>query len=238
MTAPAWILLSALASSGALAQELAGESPRTTALELKLGGYFPLIDRAPGLTGKPYEETFGTRSMLLFEVEGDRQLWQKVGSAAIGISAGYAEKYARARVAGTGVSASESTALKVLPLKLLGVYRFDWAALRHGVPVVPYLKGGLAVTPFWALKGSAVETVGGTSASGAQWGYAGVLGLSVLLDFFEPRLARDMDSTSGVNHSYFFAEYVAEEVNDFGRGGPGALDLSSRRWMFGLMLEY
>ncbi|MBI3185887.1 MAG: hypothetical protein HYZ28_27440 [Myxococcales bacterium] len=211
------------------------ESPRSSALEIKLGGVTPLIDRETSLLGgRPYAETF-TGSMLLFELELDRQLWQQIGSAGVGLSMGYAEKYARARIAGTGEPAAETTALKVLPIKLLGVYRFDYGARRYGIPLVPYAKAGLAATPFWILKGGEIEVADGLRGEGVQWGYSGTLGLSLLLDVLEPRLARDMDSTSGVNHSYLFAEYVAEEVSLFRTIGP---DLSSRHWMFGLMLEY
>ena len=217
-------------------EQLRSQSPRNAAIEIKLGSYLPLIDREASLapTLNPYADTF-TGGMLLLELETDRQLWQKVGSLGVGIAAGYAEKYGWARIDATNEIASERTALFVLPLKLLGVYRFDYAAIQWNVPVVPYVKFGLAATPWWVNKGAGAEKVNGETAGGIKWGYAGVAGVSLMLDFLDQRLARDFDSDLGVNHSYLFAEYVYEEVNNFGRGG---LDLSSRRWMFGLMLEY
>lgn len=230
-------VLAVLGARSARAQEIEGatESPRTTALEFKLGGYKPLIDNEAGLTTRPYEDTFGAGSMLLFEIEADRLLWQKIGSAGIGFSIGYAEKYARARVVGTDEPAADPTALHVLPLKLLGAYRFDYAALHWNVPLAPYVKAGVAYTPWWATKGGRVEFANGTRGAGGVWGYFGTVGLALMLDTFDPRLARDFDSDTGVNHSYLFAEYVHQNVNDFGGGG---LDLSSRHWMFGLTLEY
>lgn len=227
------VLMVALLFCGvAGAEVILTESPRTTALELKLGGYTPLVDR--DLQGTPYQDTFGGNPMLLFELEGDRLLWQKLGAAGVGLSLGYAEKFGRARLADDPSQlASESTGLRVLPLKVLGVYRFDYAAQQWNVPLVPYLKAGFALTPWWVVKGGELEFADGRRGAGASWGFAGVGGLALLLDFFEPRLARDMDSTSGINHSYLFAEYVFQEVK-FG----GGMDLSSRHWMFGLTLEY
>ncbi|MFL5318679.1 MAG: MXAN_2562 family outer membrane beta-barrel protein, partial [Myxococcaceae bacterium] len=125
--------------------------------------------------------------------------------------------------------------LKVLPLRVLGIYRFDYAALHWGVPLVPYAKLGLVYDLWWATKGDGVEFVNGERAAGGKWGYSFTGGLSLLLDVLEPRLARDFDVDLGVNHSYLFAEYTYENVDDFGSGG---LDLSSRHWMFGLALEY
>jgi hypothetical protein len=232
------LLCAAVASAETIATEqVTNQSPKNAALEIKLGSYRPLIDSDPALGGQtPYADTFGG-DMLLFEIEGDRQIFQKFGSAAVGFSIGYAEKYGWATApAGSTSQVAERTALFVLPLKLMGVYRLDVAAVRYGVPLVPYVKLGLAYTPWWITKGGGVEFANGRRGAGGNWGYTAVLGLSVMLDFFDPRLARDFDSDLGVNHSYLFAEYVHEDVNDF--GNPQALNLSSRHWMFGLTLEY
>ncbi len=229
------LALSLVLPALAQAQALRRESPRSHALELRFGSYLPLVDADPQLDGRPYEQTFGNSGMLLFEMELDRQLFQRFGSAALGVSLGYGEKFGPAVDAVTGQPAAESTGLRVLPVKLLGVYRFDWAALKYDVPLVPHAKLGLVATPWWVVKGGQIETADGLSGSGVQWGWTGALGLSVMLDWFEPRMARDMDSSSGINHSYLFAEYVHQDINNFGRGGPW---LSSRHWMFGLALEY
>ena len=235
MIASSLLVLSLLGADTLLPAEVTENgSPRTSAFELRLGGFKPLIDREASLTGHPYEEVFGAGAMLLAEIELERQLWQRFGSVAVGASVGYAEKYGAARDS-AGNPASERTALKVAPLKLLGIYRFDYAALRWNIPLVPYVKAGLAYTPWWTTKGGQLEFVDGKRSAGGQWGYVGTLGLSLQLDFFEPRLARDFASDMGVNHSYLFAEYVYQDVNDFGAAGP---DMSSRHWMFGLTLEY
>jgi hypothetical protein len=227
----------ALLSSTALAQVTSNIPARNWTLELKLGRFKPRIDRERSLTGNPYQEIFGSSSMLLFEMEVDRILWQKFGALGVGLSAGYAEKYAPALISPSsgGGLAYESTALKVVPIRLLGVYRFDYPALHMNIPLVPYVKAALIFTPWWVTKGGDLERVDGSKSLGAKWGYGFTGGMSLLLDFFEPRFAKDFTTDMGVVHSYLFAEYIYENVNNFGSRG---LDLSSRHWMFGFSVDY
>lgn len=230
-------LLGALPSQAlevAEASNVPRASPRTGAVEFKLGGYKPLIDTEEGLTSTPYADTFNNESMLLFEVELQRYFFQRFGSAGVGFSAGYAEKYSDT-VTETGEAAAEKTALKVVPLKLNALYKFDYAAFRWHVPLVPYAKLGLIYMPWWSNKGDNFQEVDGRVSKGGRWGYGLTLGASFLLDVLEPRLARDFDSDLGVNHSYLFAEWTYAEVNNFGSSG---IVLSSRHWMFGLALDY
>jgi hypothetical protein len=210
------------------------QSPRTGDVEFKFGGYKPLIDTEKGLTGRPYAETFNDASMLLFEMELQHYFYQGIGSAGLGFSAGYAEKYANA-VTDVGDTAEEKTALKVVPLKLNGFYKFDYPAFHWHVPVVPYGKLGLIYMPWWINKGDSTQSLSDRSGKGGRWGYGLTVGASFLLDVLEPRFARDFDSDLGVNHTYLFAEWTYAEVNNFGSSG---LVLSSRHWMFGLALDY
>ncbi len=214
------------------------ESPRSVTLEVKLGGYKPLIDREASLTGKPYDAIFGASSMLLFEAEVDKILWQQFGTIGLGFSIGYAEKYAPARIAQgdtAGAPANESTSLKVIPLRLLAVYRLDYGALHLGIPLVPYGKVGLVAMPWWTSKGGNLEFADGMRGAGTKFGYSFTGGVSLMLDFLEPRMAKDFSTDVGVSHSYIFGEYIYEEVNSFGKAG---LDLSSRHFMFGFALDF
>lgn len=217
------------------AQEAPEQSPRTGAIEFKLGGFKPRIDDEPGLSGRPFEDTFGSDSMLLFEAELERFFYQGIGTAGIGFSAGYAEKYGNTINRDTGAVAAEKTALKIIPLRLSLLYKFDYAAFQWGIPLVPYAQAGLVYTPWWVNKGDETEVVNGNKASGGKWGYGFTAGVAFMLDVLEPRFARDFDSGLGVNHSYLFAEYSHSEVNNFGGGG---LNLGSGHWMFGLALDY
>jgi hypothetical protein len=227
------VLLSA-ATAGA--QVTYDALPRTSNFEIKLGPYKPLIDQEAGLSGSPYNETFGGGSMLLFELEADRYLWQGFGAAGIGISAGYAEKYGDAFIPGGGRTSDVKTALKVAPLRLLGLYRFEYLVQHLRIPLVPYVKAGLVYTPWWSSKGSDnVEFVGGFRGAGGKWGVEAVGGVAFLLDILEPRLAHDFYSDVGVAHSYFFADFTHAADNNFGAAG---LNLSSDHFMFGISFEY
>lgn len=228
------VLLAALPGE---AQELTDrplQSPRSGGVWLRLGFYRPQLGDEAGLTFDPYERVFGTGGMLLAELELESFFYQGFGTAGVSFSAGYAEKFGRALLTDDTAS-SESTGLRVAPLRLHAVYRLDWPAFNWGIPLVPYVKPGLVYIPWWITKGSDIETVDGYRAAGGTWGFEVVGGVSLLLDVLEPRLARDFDSDIGVNHSYLFAEYTYTRVNDFGGGG---LNLSDGYWMFGLALDY
>ncbi|HZA52202.1 MAG TPA: MXAN_2562 family outer membrane beta-barrel protein [Myxococcaceae bacterium] len=228
-----------LAPLFANAQRRSSESPRSGALRLKLGGYNPRasIDSEPGLTRRPYFETFEGRGMLLFELAYEYYLFQGAGAFGVGLSAGYAEKYGPATLASDVTQeTSERTALQVFPLRLHALYNFDYPALHLDIPLVPYLRGGVAYVPWRVTKGAGVERVDGKRAVGGKWGVSGAAGLAFLLDVLEPRLAADFDADVGVNNSYLFAEYdVLRTDLLFGGGG---LNLSSHQFMFGLNLEF
>jgi hypothetical protein len=224
--------------------ELKRESPRGWITELRFGSYYPWIDRpltcAP--TECPYRKTFGGSAMLLAEMEVERQLFQKFGTAAVGISIGYAEKFGKA-LDEHGAVTDEATALRVAPLKFLATYRFDYLAQKWNVPLVPYAKVGFALTYWWSAKGSGTEFADGVPGQGWSYGIAGIFGLAFMLDFLDPRLAKDFDTGMGVNHTYFFGEWNITEINDFGHKQAdgktlSALDLSSRYAMFGLAFEF
>jgi hypothetical protein len=218
----------------ARADVVMGESPRSSMFELKLGGYRPLIDNefAPG--AGPYRSFFGDRRMLLVELEYDRQLFQRFGSLAVGFSVGYGEIYAPTRFE-DGSATDERAGLKVIPLKILGVYRFDVLAQRYSIPLVPYAKASLQFVPWKSVKASGTECVGDECGSGLRYGFGGTLGMALQLDFLERRMAKDFDSDLGVNHSYLFAEWNVSDVTNFGKEG---LNLSGRYWLFGLGLEF
>jgi hypothetical protein len=211
------------------------ESPRYGQFAVKLGPYRPLIDSEDGLTGTPYEDTFGKKAMLLVELDYEHMVFQAFGNAGVGLGIGYAEKYGNAIDANTGEPSAELTSLKVLPTRVYGFYRFDWAAREFGVPLVPYGKLSLIYVPWWISKGGDLEQVAGGSGAGGRWGYGFTGGLAFQLDVLEPRLQRDFDAELGVNHTYVFAEYTLDEVTGFGTEG---FNLSSRRFSFGLGLEF
>ncbi|MDP1827385.1 MAG: MXAN_2562 family outer membrane beta-barrel protein [Archangium sp.] len=241
-------LACALVASVASAQEhfeLSGskkrlESPRSMYFEAKLSPYTPLLDR-PFMDlpeeQRPYYAVFGGGAMLLGEIEFDYQFFQKFGSLAGGLSVGYSEKFGLSIDAVSGQRVDQSTGLRIVPIKALLVYRFDWAKEKFHVPLVPYVKAAFVVMPWWVVNGGSVELSGIQRGEGVKFGLSGVLGLALELDFLDNRLARDFDSSVGVNHTYLFAEGTLQEMNLFAATAR-AIDLSSAHFMFGLGFEF
>jgi hypothetical protein len=226
--------LAALPGEAQQASDVPMQSPRSGSVEFRLGGYRPQLDKEEGLTDTPFSKVFGESDLLLFEGELQRFFYQGIGSAGVSLSLGYAEKYASALLPEGGTS-GERTGFHVLPVHLRAVYRFDYPALRWGIPLVPYVKPGLVFSHWWVTKGGELEQVGDVEGRGNKFGWEVAAGASFLLDVLEPRLARDFDSDLGINHSYIFAEYTYAKVNNF--GGKG-FNLSDSYWMFGLSLDY
>jgi hypothetical protein len=234
------VLAGALALALSWSARAQADTPLTGAIELKLGGYKPEIDSESGLTGTPYKTSFGSKSLLLVELEMDYQLFQAFGSAAVAGSVGYGEVYGKGVFASgpqAGEVSSDSTSLQVLPLKLLGVYRFDVLARRLNIPFVPFAKAGLVLQLWRSTDGSGSVSVSydNKHAQGYRTGFEGAVGLAFLLDWLDPALAKDFDLDLGINHSYIFAELQRDQIDGFGTPG---FQFSDTMWTFGLALEY
>ena len=227
-------------------------SPQRFAFEVKFGPYLPDVDETKGLTGHPFEETFGTlkpldngnfkgfsrpRSALLTTVEFDWQIWHRFGSLGFGVSAGIMRRTG----AGWNTNANGSpcqfvidtrqvctrsgdrTAFSVLPLTLELVYRFDVLAKRWRVPLVPYLKGGIGYYVWWAESANGLVSSQGSRGLGGVFGLVAHPGLAFLLDIIDPAASQVIDSELGINHVYLFAELNYGWVNGFGTGTPRLL---------------
>lgn len=73
------VVVAMAVSASSVTGEVHGASSRDMALEFKLGPFTPLIDRASGLNGQPYNDTFGGGPLLLGELELERQFFQRFG---------------------------------------------------------------------------------------------------------------------------------------------------------------
>jgi hypothetical protein len=217
------------------------QSSQESALELKLGIYQPQIDSEAALKGAtPYKDFFKNGTILLFEAEYDYQFFHAFGSLALGLSAGYGEIYGHgvySQGPNKGQTSGDLTALKVFPLHVLAIYRFDVLALRYHIPLVPFAKLGLDPDFYEITNGTGGQSVDteGKKGIGFDWGWEGDLGLAFLLDVLDPDLARDFDLDVGINHSYLFGEWSYTSVNDF---GGKALTLSDQFFKFGIALEF
>jgi hypothetical protein len=230
--------LASVLSLAALGQTSEAPLAQNFALEFRLGPYRPQVDKTFPSGQGPYAQVFGKKQMLLGELELDWQFFHGFGSLGLGIASGYAEVYGKSLENGHEPS-PQTTSLKLIPIKLLLVWRMDILANRFDIPFVPYAKAGLMVSHWWSTKGGdtsvASAEYGGDKASGWRSGWLGIVGLSVQLDAFDRQLAKDFMASFGINHSYLFAEYAFEQVQSFGKKG---INLSANHWMFGLAFEF
>lgn len=238
-------------------------SPQWFAFELKFGPYTPALDSSDGLNGAtPFRDLFTNQyakqpqtvsPSLLTTLELDFQFWHKFGSFAVAASVGFYRKtthsfqYSDASgtapcVYGSCTRSGDTTALNVVPVALMLVYRFDVLALRYKVPLVPYAKLGLAYAAWFIQNGaggivSIPKPGGGTyDGYGGTFGFVVQPGLALLLDVIDPGTARAMDAEIGINHTYLFCELNYANMNGFGQSNR--LNLSDTTLNAGLAFEF
>ncbi len=218
----------------------AEETPVNMAAEFRIGMVNPKIDSEFDSGTSPFKDVFGDDSAWLFGGELDYQFWRGFGS--IGLFGSAAWGYVSGKgLQADGSKSSDDSSLSLVPLVIGPVYRFDWLAVRYGIPVVLALKAGLGYTVWWIRDGvddiASYETEDGSNrdAYGGTFGVHWGLSLHLLLDFFEPHTAKVFDNEMGVNNSYLFVEYSGDWTNDF--GSDKSFDLSQNGVVFGLAFE-
>src|SRR6185312_2937363 len=118
-------------------------TPQRFAFELTFGPYQPDIDGEFNGARTPYKDYFGSGQHLLTRAELDYQFWHRYGSVAAGLGVGYFSVTGTAPVAnGTGLPSGDKSELKVVPLSLSAVYRFDYFLETRKFPLVPFGKIG------------------------------------------------------------------------------------------------
>jgi hypothetical protein len=241
------------------------ESSQWFALELKFGPYSPDIDSSPGLNSHPFADLFNPADKhhgrpggrLLTQIEFDFQfLHRSWGSLGIGHTLGYYRRFTHAvnyihgdtmtpcsLEKGECVASGDITALNIIPLSILAVYRFDYLARRYKIPFVPYVKAGLAYYIWWIENGSGgVATYRVPMTTQTDSGYGGTFGwvlnpgLAFLLDVIDPSAARTMDAELGINHTYLFFEMHYADITGF--GAPNKMTLSDLTWNTGITFEF
>jgi hypothetical protein len=249
------------------------QSPQHFAFELKFGPYSPNIDASPGLNGHtPFADLFPPNTgktrppgRLLTELEFDYQFLHRwYGNFAIGHTIGYyrrtSHSFAFNNNATTGtqmqpctvndpnnpcVRSGDQTALNVVPLSIMAVYRFDYFALRYKIPFVPYLKFGLAYYVWWIENGGGFFSIAQFTPPGAtssQGGWGGTLGWvfnpggAFLLDVLDPSAAKTIDAELGINHTYLFCEFHRADISGF--GAANKMNLSDTSVSAGIAFEF
>jgi hypothetical protein len=253
------VALLALCARPAAAQDLpplnaeqSYASPQYFMGEIKFGPYRPNIDSEFASGSWPYQRFFGNSSGLLMAYELDYEFFQKLGTAAVGFGLAYWTKSAHTFpcASGSGITcevtpgatpSGDTTSLQILPLSLLAIYRFDWAADNYRIPIVPYAKFGLTYSFWWIDKGngkvSSVTVDGRTeNGRGAQFGLTATFGAALQLDALDPGAGRELDGQLGINHTYLFWEWTWWGAD--GLGSKNALHIGDSNWLAGLSFEF
>ncbi|MCA9637433.1 MAG: hypothetical protein KC420_15510 [Myxococcales bacterium] len=234
------------------------ESPQNFAAEIKFGPYLPDVDRrynGPDEFG-PYAKIFGETDDRGVTTGAPKKLmmtavafeWQFLNPGGIGpLGFGYTFSFARDKAqalladppaTGSVRSEADSTVFWVMPMALQLVYRFELLADRVHIPIVPYVKGGLAWSLWWSKNGDGKLSRNsmGEKALGGVWGWQLNAGGMLRLDFLEVGSSRTLDRTTGINHTYLFGEYQLSRIDNFGR--ENAMSLGSSTWLLGLAIEF
>lgn len=214
-------------------------SPQRFAFELTFGPYRPDVDGEFDGNRVPYAKYFGTADHLLIRGELDYQIWHRVGSLGIGLGAGYFSVNGTAPVADQmGVFSGDQSTLKVVPMSLSLVYRFDYFLETRKFPLVPFAKLGLDYAYWQITDGNgniATDGMGGRGRGGtAGWHAAG--GVALVLDFLDPDAAHDFDEDMGVNHTALTFEFFHSDIS--GLGQSNRLHVGDNNWTLGLLLEF
>jgi hypothetical protein len=211
--------------------------PSDTLVELRFGPYRPQVDEEFGGRAAPYREFFGKGSSLLASLEIDRRLWSPFGSLFLAGRVGWFHQSAANCVrtsdsfdCGAARSKVDDSALTLVPLSALLVYRFDLLARRWRSLLVPYVKAGLTWDLWWFDRGD------GSPQSGGTWGYTTAFGVAIELDRLDHTAAVMLSDTLGIDHTYVFVDY--ERTVADGLWSSHALHVGDASWSAGFALSF
>ena len=215
------------------------KSPQRFAFELTFGPYTPDIDSEFNGARTPYKDYFGSGANLLTRVEFDYQFWHRYGSLAAGLGVGYFSVTGNSPVAnGTGLPSGDQSQLKIIPISLSAIYRFDYFLQERGFPLVPFGKLGLD----WAYwqntdgNGNIADADSSGHGRGGTLGWHVAGGVALTLDFLDPDAAHDFDQDMGVNHTALTFEFFHSDIS--GLGQADRLHVGDTNWTLGLLLEF
>lgn len=218
---------------------------------IRVGPYVPDIDKQFGKSPGPYEDMYGG-SRVIPMLDIDRFLWTGFGQFGIGGSIGYMQKTAHAFADGSIVGApdrmrspGDENTFRLIPLALTATYRFTWLDDEYGIPVVPYVRGGLAYYIWWVRTngetakacwdGTHAQDCDADKARGASLGVVGSIGLAVRAERIDASAASSMRQ-SGIMHAGFYGELSLAKVDGF--GSATKLSVGDRTWFAGVDFEF
>ena len=219
---------------------------------IRLGPYVPEIDKQLGMDPGPYKEMFGGAQILPM-LDVDRILWTGFGQLGVGGSIGYMQKSAQAFADGSSPSdpdrarsSADTNKFRLIPLALGATYRFTWLDDEYGIPVVPYVRGGLAYYLWWVSTsdgslakvckdGGMEPSCSQNKALGGSLGVQGSIGLAIRAERVDSDTANSMRH-SGIQHAGIYGELSLAKVDGF--GSDTKLSVGDRTWFAGVDFEF
>jgi len=214
-------------------------SEQRFACELRFGPYLPDVDSEFNGARHPYRDYYGTDSHLMTQLEVDYEILHHIGTVAAGAGIGYFSVSGVSPVAsGTGLPSGDQSTMKIIPISVSAIYRFDYFLEKKGFPLVPFGKLGLDWAYWQVTDGNdEIATDGrGGRGRGGTFGWHGAAGLSLVLDFFDPEAARDFDNELGVNHTSLIFQYTYAAIS--GLGMADRMHVGDNNWSLGLMFQF
>ena len=232
--------LGTFSATPALAEYITDENREWT-FELQFSSYRPRIDSQfesqSNSLSAPYETAFGSGGELMFTFAFERHIYAPIGTLSAGFSCGYWNVEGESVAASTASSsdAVDTTEMSIFPLFAQATYRLDeWADI---VPIAPVFRIGLDYY-MWRIYdgGGDVARFGpGQDAEGGTWGWHGVIGVHILLDYLAEEMAADFKRNAGVHNTYLTVEYRLAQVDDF--GSATSFRLGDDTFFIGLALD-
>ncbi len=249
------LLVAALALSVGPREAAAEPIPDGTgwAFSFKGGPYLPAQARVDGegTAAVPrdvaFDNVFGpdARSNPLYSLGLDLALYQGFGRAGVGGSFGFMQFVGRGVLTvptddSLPIRSNDTTVFNILPLTLTGFYRLEWLQNALSVPLLPYVRAGLAYYVWWVTNGTGdvsrwEQGDREVKGMGGKIGLTGSLGVQILLNPIEPSAAHKLRQSSGITGTSLFAEVQLAQVD--GLGGDG-FDLSDFTWNLGINLDF
>lgn len=224
---------------------------------IRIGPYVPGIDSQLGMNPGPYQQMFGGYRMLPM-LDIDRFLWTGFGQVGIGGSIGYFRKTAHAfltpydpmSTAPREKDPAAENSFWLIPLALTATYRLTVLDDNYGIPVVPYVRGGLSYYLWWvnapdgsiaracknpSLAADAPPCRPDTKALGASFGVQASIGIAIRAERLDASTAMSMQQ-SGIQHAGIYAELSVAKVDGF--GSDTKLSVGDSTWFAGVDFEF
>lgn len=217
------------------------ESPRSMAVELRIGQYLPQVDDEFAGGARPFQDHFGGKKRWLVGVELDWQLLRLdgIGSLGPGVGIGYtmmtSKDFHDPASEANREEAAEGSSLKVIPMYGVAVLRIDALHERTPIPLAFFGKAGIGYGVWWANYADSLDVAQGSKANDTSWGTNWAIGASLLLDALDRRSANNMDATNGINNSFVFIEWYNSSLDGF--GSSNKMQIGDRTWIAGLAFE-